>query len=1288
MSDNNSDIVFNVPDDDSDDVNVPDDSDDDIIQYPPPPQRQRPIMTNAYLATLPDPQILAYYYGTNPQSYTPSVQAFLYNTQNERYELAQWIRTVTPQWMEDIAKQGFRDSVLPLVVIAKIVRYEYWSIPFNQLSNSESTIQDRSYRLRIAGLIIAYHVMATLIVKGIYNPFTFASLDLNDVMIGYGFRIGVPSLSYIIISIMFIIREVYMRNLLWSVRGNVRIDLTFNDTVSGNTLQTGITFTAMGPLGPLHTRIFTTLSQLVGGDLEKYDKPGWSAIPYDEIEIRVRGLDLTSKGPNPFRLVKGHGKMWENIVNGTYGTKYLEVSPRIVLIPDNGNCMNTAINCQCNPPRCRCLTVNTLQYYCIETLRHMFRNSDMLIIAVTIEGKKENYRKSSRTVVCGGLFFVNETRKVIIINEMEYANSAPHCCVYKLLPPPEDHVETFVEKFKRVSHYNKLLDILCHDQIRICPICGYEYYIKEENMHLEFHMPTGNYTCERCGLHFPDYDEYEIHVSHHCKVKLFPYKLTFAETIKGYIEPQHKTREVVYADLESCICEDGQHMNILVGWVQYSNKQTKISDKIEEFINSLELIPTAEVLVYFHNGTNYDFHFIIHTILEIFPHYVNRLSLMADSSEKIKTFSIYWKRKVIVFKDSFSFVSESLENWVESTKDSNCDFECFNKTFEDVDELERKFICKKNPFPYKAIKSEEDLKLGIVQLKMWMIAENSEELFCYKFTKEELREMSEEWFRLLQHYFPGINTLKDYYILYLKCDVSQLADCMEHFAKAVREEYGLDLHDYQGIPSLTWAAWLKQNKYELEQIPEGAFDIINSSIRGGQCGAMRRYFNAETNEEDAKSLCCDLDCNALYATVMMKFSYPCHHWREIPMLSYYGNCELLDVLKELHSYGESGFIKVKMDVRRKEEIFSYVPVASKRILKDCYSHIHYLHESAKINDLSVDDMSFCGLVNVTGLHDHYCCHTKLLEFYIEHDFVRILDVYKLWVAKDEPVFEEYVKNNLEQRKKFAKDPIKKSLYKLMNNSLYGKTYEDITKRRSIKIIHAEQYKTLPFYAIRKELYKIGDFVIYEEPICEYTLDKPFYLGAAITEFSKLWMYKFFYDDIRPLFPNSEVFYTDTDALTIYFNDPEVQTFMDLAKILNEDRQILDTSNWDNVKELPEKWTKHNNEPGLFKSETGDHKIVKMVALRAKSYIMICDNGDVKSSLKGCPKKEKEKMTFKYFEDVLFNRTPKRYIQYEAIVSRHHIVSSSVLTRVVLSNDDRKRDILDDGIHTIPLNFDY
>lgn len=1000
----------------------------------------------------------------------------------------------------------------------------------------------------------------------------------------------------------------------------------------------------------------------------------------------------------PDHRVQGDNAFWFYTFEGNAKDYYKSCARNCVMMPAEINgkkiegCFQRCLLCKCKPTRkdtaryCSCITENDPSWgvVYISTIKNKVLREGLPIIVISIRVPKKGSEKKNKQfeiVVVSPLYYKSEERRVIFLNEPEWSKVTSHSCLW--VNPDKPEFETDFQKFTRLGSFNELIHKICKTNDSVCPICGLIYTKSEAHSHFKTHY--SEVMCPMCGINFKTNEELDIHSEFHCKKIGIGAVLSFSDELLKYREKEPLKSVVVYADLESAIDNDGTHINILCGWVHRDQQIVHLSGNIKEMIDSI-CEYGQEVIVYFHNGEGYDFHFLILELSKISCSYVKDFSIICDSSEKIRFFTVKYKGCLLKFRDTFAFVTESLSNWVESSKKSNCPFTCFKANFPEVQK--QTAILQKNPFPYNAIKCVEDLKLPIKKMEEWMTAENSEKLFCYKYTAAYLEKEIYPWFIAARALF-GWKTVEDYYKTYLICDVSQLCDCMEFFRTNVLDEFGEEVHNYYGTPSLTWGAWLKQNCFDLQPVNESMYDIINSSIRGGQTGAMTRYFDRDTIDE--KAFMCDLDCNSLYATVMLKFKYPCHDFRFENMNAI---CEdnILDVIKKLHEEGRSGFVEVDMDVYDKVSMQSYMPVASKRTITGCYNY-HAMACYAYGMGEDPDTLSFTGLVNVAGEHLHYCCHTRLLEFYMEHKFVVVKKVHKVLTGIEEPVFEDYVQNNLDQRKKFAKDPIKKMLYKLLNNSLYGKTYEDITHRKDLRMELTSQVNQNDPTIVRI-IKEYGKWTLLERRQTEFFMSKPVYLGACITEYSKLWMYKFFYDKIRPVFPMAEVYYTDTDALTIKFPaeydwtegdlKPVVTSMLDLANQLNtEEEQVIDTSNFDQIP-TEGRHTRHNNEPGLFKSETGSKSILKMVALRAKTYIMLCEDGVVKMSVKGCPMAEKAKLTFDDFYSVLMGDGIQKIINYDAIRSKFHIVKSVNLSRVVLSADDRKRYIADDKIHTWPL----
>lgn len=1010
-------------------------------------------------------------------------------------------------------------------------------------------------------------------------------------------------------------------------------------------------------------------------------------LAINQITIYLIGPVLKSRAMRGGRI-DGNNVFWERLL--LQADKFKGHRGQFVIFPSFDRlkneaihgCAQRALECKCRrstidaPVVCKCEYSGDTRALELPELRSLaIDKGDLWLIFVIWIGKQASDGRCKKTIELyhlGKNYFSNPEGKVLYVSMPEWSTATAHCALW--IPKPyegkcrEDYFAVFLGK----SRYNAVNAKIAGLQSSICPICGDLFNDRDVWGHYLRH--SGKEVCPYCGLDYTTEAELTIHMNFHCKKLARGSTITLSDDqvefkgekdIGGWI--------CVYADLESAILEEDEkgdriHENILVGWADNVKNMVKVSRNISDFLNDLVKLPATDIIVYFHNGEGYDFHFIIRDLCDCRKGFVRDFSIVGDSGQKVRFFSVKYRNKNLHFRDSFAFVGVSLEKWVESSKGSGCIFPTFQTMFKGV---KADILLRKNPFPYNAIKGGEDLDLPIEKLIEWCNVENAEELFCFKYEKSELLEFS-SWIR--EHKDEAEwKTVLDYYRDYLICDVAQLKDVMEFFAQNVEKEFGLNIHAFYGTPSLTWGAWLKQNKYPLDPIVSPRhYDVINSTIRGGQTGVFTRKYIAEV-EGGAMF---DLDCNSLYPTVMLKFTFPCHDWKEEPLPDIE---RLLPFIRGLHESGRSAFIELDMEVLEKEEFMDYVPVASKRCVKgvyDYYAMNFYETEAASA-------MYFNGLTQVVGLHEHYCCHSRNLEWYITHGVVEIKGLHFILSGKDEPVFEEYVSQNLEKRKEYAYDPIKKMLYKLLNNSLYGKTYEDETQRADYYLEPKEKVKVDDHNLVRRIINEMGDWLLYEGNKTQFSVNKPVYLGACITEFSKLWMYQFFYDKIRLHYPDSRVYYTDTDALTIYF-PTMVASLLDIAEEMNtEEEQIIDTSNFAKVPE-DSRHTAHNNEAGLFKSETGDHRIVRFIGLRAKTYIMICEDGSIKMSVKGCPMKEKEKLKWEDFDRTLLSKGEGYEIEFDAVRSKYHLVRSVRLKKIVLSADDRKRYILPDLIHTLPL----
>ena len=126
--------------------------------------------------------------------------------------------------------------------------------------------------------------------------------------------------------------------------------------------------------------------------------------------------------------------------------------------------------------------------------------------------------------------------------------------------------------------------------------------------------------------------------------------------------------------------------------------------------------------------------------------------------------------------------------------------------------------------------------------------------------------------------------------------------------------------------------------------------------------------------------------------------------------------------------------------------------------------------------------------------------------------------------------------NTELRKD-VKNEFDKDFFKLMNNSVFGKTVENVRNHRDIKLVTSEKRRkrlvSEPHYHSHKNLSDHLKAIEMEKTRVKMT--KPLYLGMSILDISKILMYEFWYDyiDLIKYGDKAKLYYTDTDSFIIH-----------------------------------------------------------------------------------------------------------------------------------------------------------
>ena len=187
----------------------------------------------------------------------------------------------------------------------------------------------------------------------------------------------------------------------------------------------------------------------------------------------------------------------------------------------------------------------------------------------------------------------------------------------------------------------------------------------------------------------------------------------------------------------------------------------------------------------------------------------------------------------------------------------------------------------------------------------------------------------------------------------------------------------------------------------------------------------------------------------------------------------------------------------------------------------------------------------------------------------------------------------------------------------MNNSVFGKTMDNLRKHRDIKLVTTDEKRNKlvsePNYHTTKRFSE--NLLAIEMKKTKVKMNKPIYLGMSILDISKTLMYKFWYDYFKPKYGDkAKLCYMDTDSFIIHIITE------DFYKDIADDVEIwFDTSNYDENDKRHLPIGKSEKVIGLFKDVLGGKFMKEFCALRAKTYAYLMDDDSEKKKAKGTKK---------------------------------------------------------------------
>ena len=174
--------------------------------------------------------------------------------------------------------------------------------------------------------------------------------------------------------------------------------------------------------------------------------------------------------------------------------------------------------------------------------------------------------------------------------------------------------------------------------------------------------------------------------------------------------------------------------------------------------------------------------------------------------------------------------------------------------------------------------------------------------------------------------------------------------------------------------------------------------------------------------------------------------------------------------------------------------------------------------------------------------------------------------------------------------------------------------ENVRKHRDIKLERRRNYLVSePNYHITK--FFTENLLAIEMKKTKILMSKPAYLGLSILELSKILMYEFWYDFVKPKYGKKvRLSYMDTDIWFHYIHKNRWY--------LQRYWGIFDTSNYElECNSIDRSLPKGKNKKliGLIKDELGGKILIKFVKLRAKTYSYLMDDDSEDKKAKGTKK---------------------------------------------------------------------
>src|SRR5277367_1434270 len=477
------------------------------------------------------------------------------------------------------------------------------------------------------------------------------------------------------------------------------------------------------------------------------------------------------------------------------------------------------------------------------------------------------------------------------------------------------------------------------------------------------------------------------------------------------------------------------------------------------------------------------------------------------------------------------------------------------------------------------------------------------------------------------------------------------------------------------ISQFALSAALKKINRKISLCPSPEmYRLFEKSIRGGLAFCNKHIVTASNQyvfgdvKHNEKSLMY-IDENNLYGAAL-----------RIPVKDFkYLEPDTVNIdWKTIDTEGDIGYL-LEVDLQYPEAIHNktkHFPLALKdfeitdaHISKEMRIQLRALN-GCREHDLETPMKSCRKLVANCDNKSNYVAHFKTLKFYLQQG-LEIARIHTIVQFGQAAIYKDYIDFNTNERSK-AKSDFKKSYYKQINCSLFGKSMEDVRNRTKVRMMsNAVDYQhevAKPHFLSATIL--APNLVLTKRTNANVCLKSTIAIGAAVLDLSKVIMYDLVYNKL----PAYESRFKckiipvggDTDSLFLLVKNVNVYECLIPEMIKDE---LLDTSNY------PKTHAKYSNnlnaKLGCVKDEFKGAVCSEIIMLTPKCYSMRIENEKSKCAANGVGRETIKTLNHDDYGTRILNCT-ELLRKVSRFQSFKHKLFSIRQTKVALTFFDNKR----------------